>query len=378
MKSDGTVISWGSKIHTPVVPKGLTNVKAIQAGANNNIAIKNDGTVVNWGHRTDLLKLPADLSDVADISLGMEHNAAVMRTGGVFGLTQLREMTKHSLFCLNQGAQTISGLRFVLEGADADQFAVLAPLPSSIASGAQSPMTVAFKPTRVGELSALLKVYSTSPVCVFTMPLKGTSNFDLTATKRSSVFGGFTYDRLTTDPMTGLLLQTISFTNPTGGQLHGLRLKLSKLTPGVLIYSSSTGDLAGTIDVYYTNPIGVGETVSFTLTYFDPKRRKADSMIPLIKAEALLVPEPRPGPISGTQVTVRSVRDTAQGPLLEWNAVATKTYVVEYSNDRGRTWVSAAHRLSGGTRIIWVDRGQPETESKPLSMAARMYRVKQL
>jgi hypothetical protein len=72
------------------------------------------------------------------------------------------------------------------------------------------------------------------------------------------------------------------------------------------------------------------------------------------------------------------VRDSVQGPLLEWNAVRGLTYVVEYSDNGGASWSSAVHRLVGGNRILWVDRGQPETVVKPVSKAARAYRVKRL
>jgi hypothetical protein len=54
-------------------------------------------------------------------------------------------------------------------------------------------------------------------------------------------------------------------------------------------------------------------------------------------------------------------------------------YVVEYSTDGGTTWFSAVHRQQAiGTRMIWIDRGQPETQTRPISRAARAYRVKKL
>jgi len=57
--------------------------------------------------------------------------------------------------------------------------------------------------------------------------------------------------------------------------------------------------------------------------------------------------------------------------------------VVEYSDDGGTTWLSAVHRLStGGTRMFWLDRGQPETKTKPTGVpnqaGGRYYRVKRL
>ena len=80
-----------------------------------------------------------------------------------------------------------------------------------------------------------------------------------------------------------------------------------------------------------------------------------------------------------TLVPVLGVRDTVNGPLVEWNSKPGAMYVVEYSDDRGSTWFSAVHRLTrNSTRISWVDRGQPETYTKPANKAARSYRVKRL
>ncbi|MDB6072487.1 MAG: hypothetical protein JWO89_127, partial [Verrucomicrobiaceae bacterium] len=86
-----------------------------------------------------------------------------------------------------------------------------------------------------------------------------------------------------------------------------------------------------------------------------------------------------PGPVDGKTIPIRSIRDTAAGPLLDWPTVRGKIYVVEYSSDQGKTWDSAVHRLTGGsTRLLWIDRGQPETYYKPTSKKWRMYRVKEL
>jgi len=78
-----------------------------------------------------------------------------------------------------------------------------------------------------------------------------------------------------------------------------------------------------------------------------------------------------------------NARPTAQGTLLEWNSKPGATYVVEYSDDGGKTWFSAVHRLgTSGARFFWVDRGQPETQSKPMGTpnkpGGRYYRVKKL
>jgi hypothetical protein len=185
------------------------------------------------------------------------------------------------------------------------------------------------------------------------------------------------------DRQTGLMLQKISFTNTTRLKLEGLKLTLSKVASGVQIYSSSRGSMPGTYEVIYSKAIAAGETISFDLVYFDPQRRTADAISPVIKAEALLEPEADSLPVKGTEVKLLSVRVTPQGPLLEWNSVPRATYAAEYSDDGGKTWFSAVHRLStSGTRQFWIDRGQPETKTKPVGVpnkpSGRFYRMKKL
>jgi hypothetical protein len=141
--------------------------------------------------------------------------------------------------------------------------------------------------------------------------------------------------------------------------------------------------MLGTYEVIYSNPIATAEAITFDLVYFDPKRRTADAIHPVIRAEALLAPEPDSLVVPGTVVPLRSARATPQGPFLEWTSVPKTTYVVEYSNDAGTTWFSAVHRLSTTTtRMFWVDRGQPETKTKPVGVpnkpGGRLYRVKKL
>ncbi len=232
-------------------------------------------------------------------------------------------------------------------------------------------------------MSAVLKIYSNSAQSPFVLPLKGTGNFELTATKPSIANSPFTYAPLRLDRSTGLMLQKITFTNTSGVLLNGLRLVLSKVASGVQVYSSSAGKTPATLEVIYSNVIKANETISFDLVYFDPKRRTADSMNPVIKAEALMEQEPDSPPVAGTEVALRSVRATSQGPWLEWNSVSRANYVVEYSDDGGAKWLSAVHRLStGGTRMFWIDRGQPETKTVPVGVpnkaGGRFYRVKKL
>jgi hypothetical protein len=83
LKSDGTVIAWGSQTN---VPAGLSNVVAIAAGVGQNLALKNDGTLVAWGtpRASSYTNIPPGLSNIVAIACGDEHNLVLKADGTVF------------------------------------------------------------------------------------------------------------------------------------------------------------------------------------------------------------------------------------------------------------------------------------------------------
>ena len=82
LKSDGTVVAWGSDSNTNV-PPGLNDVVAISAGSGVSLALKSDGTVVEWTGPGEpygdwgRLMVPGGLSNVVAISSGSVHNLAL-------------------------------------------------------------------------------------------------------------------------------------------------------------------------------------------------------------------------------------------------------------------------------------------------------------
>jgi hypothetical protein len=80
LKSDGSVISWGSQT---TVPAGLSNVVDIAAGSDQSLALRSDGTVVTWG-ATNLYgrdQIPRGLSNFVGIACGYYHSMAVLGDG---------------------------------------------------------------------------------------------------------------------------------------------------------------------------------------------------------------------------------------------------------------------------------------------------------
>ena len=79
----GTVVKLGQD--TPfVIPAGLTDVRAIAAGASHALILKTDGTVVALGNPGDAATaVPAGLSDVTAIAAGFVHSLALKADGTV-------------------------------------------------------------------------------------------------------------------------------------------------------------------------------------------------------------------------------------------------------------------------------------------------------
>ena len=61
--------------------------------------------------------------------------------------------------------------------------------------------------------------------------------------------------------------------------------------------------------------------------------------------------------------------------LIEFTAEPGRYYQVEYrENNTG--WKSCPVRIcAGGTKVQWIDRGPPWTESHPATKTSRFYRV---
>ena len=84
LKSDGTVVAWGSTNQGPTrVPPGLSGVIAIAVGNQpQTVALKSDGTVVSWGEFTlSTPPVPTGLSGVKAIAASDQHVVALKHDG---------------------------------------------------------------------------------------------------------------------------------------------------------------------------------------------------------------------------------------------------------------------------------------------------------
>jgi hypothetical protein len=93
LKSDGTVVGWGSyynyngSTNVPITtPAELSGVTAIAAGASHSLALKSDGAVVGWGSNNyGQTTIPAEMSGVIAIAAGSDHSLALKSDGTVVG-----------------------------------------------------------------------------------------------------------------------------------------------------------------------------------------------------------------------------------------------------------------------------------------------------
>jgi len=378
IKQDGSVVEWSGNGKMIDVPVDLQGTIALSSGFDHFLALQKDGTVKAWGSNIfRAAEVPPSVVNAVAVAAGGYHSVAIVQNG--FGRLPIGQPKSHTIYIQSSGISSLSGVNVQVVGVDADQFRVIHDITSTIPRGTAGSITVQYLPTRIGSANAYLLLNSNDSDRPKIVELKGIGiNFQITATKSNPTGGPFTYAPLRLERATGLMLQRVSFTNTTGVSLQGLRLALSNVTSGIALYSNSAGKAPGTFEVLYTKAIAPNETVTFDLVYHDPKRRTTASIQPTIKAQALEETVPTPGPVKGTNVPVLRVQKLPQGPALEWNSKAGSTYVVEYSDDAGKTWSSAVHRLtSRSTRMFWIDRGQPETFSKPVA-GKRTYRVKRL
>lgn len=85
LRSDGTVIAWGTTPATNV-PAGLSNVVAIAAGHGQNLVLRNDGTLVAWGAPSTAATatIPSGISNIVAIACGDDHNLVLKSDGTIY------------------------------------------------------------------------------------------------------------------------------------------------------------------------------------------------------------------------------------------------------------------------------------------------------
>jgi hypothetical protein len=115
-----------------------------------------------------------------------------------------------------------------------------------------------------------------------------------------------------------------------------------------------------------------GAYADFVIEYYVPSRVPPN---PVLRAE-LVTPGGGSVAVAGIgQHIDRGLRLADGSFLVEFLTVSNRLYYIQYSSDL-TTWKTAQPAVVGnGTRIQWLDNGEPKTDSAPSTQAARFYRV---
>jgi uncharacterized repeat protein (TIGR01451 family) len=181
------------------------------------------------------------------------------------------------------------------------------------------------------------------------------------------------------NPQTGLFEETVAVTNNTDVLIYGFRLYVANLTSGVTLYNA-TGTTNGVPYVNYNYPVDAKSYATMVLQFYSPLRVTPTNTL---YAEALqlnqIVP---PGNVStnGSALITTTFMDNriAGDPrfVIEFKSVPGKTYVVIYKDNSSTNWNAATPSLKASANVTqWYDDGPPETQSKPMSVTNRWYRV---
>jgi uncharacterized repeat protein (TIGR01451 family) len=176
---------------------------------------------------------------------------------------------------------------------------------------------------------------------------------------------------MTLNLQTGLIEQTILLTNAGNVAVAGARVFLcfSNLPP-TTVYNRD-GDTNGCAYMDYPSPLAPGDSVTFQMQYY--LRFEVDDpqlSVEVIQPPAPPVVQPTPPVFDRVQVQPDGV------VLLEFTAIAGRTYTLQYSDDHLQSWKTAVPSVTAASnRVQWLDAGPPKTEVHPRSRASRLYRV---
>jgi hypothetical protein len=174
------------------------------------------------------------------------------------------------------------------------------------------------------------------------------------------------------DLQTGLFVQTVRVFNPTYSSADAARVYISNLSANTTVHNAS-GVLNGVPYVQSHGPVPSGGYVDLVIEYANPFRIMPN---PTLHA-ALVTPEQGGGTaaVGIGQHIDRGVMLNNGTFLVEFLTLTNRLYFVEYSSDL-TTWKNAEPAILGtGTRVQWIDNGQPKTDSAPSTQSVRFYRV---
>jgi hypothetical protein len=177
------------------------------------------------------------------------------------------------------------------------------------------------------------------------------------------------------NPQTGLFEERVTVTNVGLTTVAAVRLYVTSLSTNARFYNAS-GTNAGVPYAQYNSPLNPGQTVVFTLEFLVPNRRPFTNTLAV---EAVL---PTPAATnSGPGIAISRAFVDAREPgnerfVIEFPTTPGRVYTILYTDNLGQPWKVATPSVTAtANKTQWYDDGPPKTESKPLTVGRRYYRV---
>ena len=176
------------------------------------------------------------------------------------------------------------------------------------------------------------------------------------------------------NPQTGLYEETVVVTNTGNGTVAGFQLYVTILTTNVYLWNATGTNASGPF-VQYSYPLDPSNHVSLALEFYDPLRVAFTNtlrVVPIIPGSA---------GVAGTNgfVGVNNIftdtRTNGTRFVIEFPSTPGSVYTVIYSSDLVN-WKVATPSVPATANVTqWYDDGPPKTESAPMSVTNRFYRV---
>jgi uncharacterized repeat protein (TIGR01451 family) len=179
------------------------------------------------------------------------------------------------------------------------------------------------------------------------------------------------------NPQNGLVEQSITVTNNSGGAIASARVVVTGLTNQLV---NAVGTNSGNPFVYYSAALAANQTVSLLLQYYVPTRSPfafSNSQLSVFAVPPVVFPAPGSAAVSTNLSISRIVPLTNGNMLIEWPAVTNRTYTVVYSDNVlfSNAMVAPPSITALANRLQWIDYGPPTTTNLPANTGARFYRV---
>jgi uncharacterized repeat protein (TIGR01451 family) len=177
------------------------------------------------------------------------------------------------------------------------------------------------------------------------------------------------------NPQTGLYEETAVVTNLGPSTVAGVRLYVGGLTNYVTLYNA-TGTTNGTPYVDYYASLNPGSNVTFILEFYDSKRLPFTNTLTAVAISFTNLPSARTNGVPVTTVFMDTRIAGNTRFVIEFKTVPGKSYTIIYSDDNMATWNVATPSITANATVTqWYDDGPPKTDSKPMVIGNRFYRV---